>query len=183
MPLPDTASQSVGAPLVLQDLAADEQAIDLLHDLDMLVQGNQLMTLLVGDEYYAIDIRAVTEIRRYSNATRLPNASDHVLGVINMRGDIVPILDLRLLLGVGDAKVVDTTVVIILSECVEGTRRSLGFVVDAVTDVIAQDSGSVQVGTPGANQIPYELYAGLISLEDKTLTLLDTQKMLALESD
>jgi purine-binding chemotaxis protein CheW len=92
----------------------------------------EFLSFVLGDEHYALDIHAVKEIRGYEPATKIANAPSYIKGVINLRGDIVPIVDLRLKFAVGTATYNEFTIVIMLHV----QDRIVGIVVDAVSDVI-----------------------------------------------
>jgi purine-binding chemotaxis protein CheW len=92
----------------------------------------QLVCFTIGDETYGIDIRAVREIRAWSSTTSLPNAPDFVLGVINLRGTVVPILDLRARFGQGQTEPTNAHVVIVTA--IEA--RVVGILVDSVSDIL-----------------------------------------------
>ena len=94
--------------------------------------STQLIAFTVGDQYYSVDIMAVREIRAWSGTTALPNTADFVRGVINLRGTIVPIIDLRARFGLGQTDATTTHVVIIL---VVGDRL-YGILADTVSDIL-----------------------------------------------
>jgi purine-binding chemotaxis protein CheW len=93
--------------------------------------GSEYLALKLGDEEYGIDILKVQEIRGYENVTRIANAPEFIKGVINLRGIIVPIVDMRIKFNLGEPSYDQFTVVIILS--IAG--RVMGMVVDSVSDV------------------------------------------------
>lgn len=93
---------------------------------------SEFLTFRLGDEEYGMDIQRVQEIRRYEPTTRIANAPAFIRGVVNLRGEIVPILDMRLKLGLAEAQFNDFTVVIVIRVA----DRVFGLVVDAVCDVI-----------------------------------------------
>ena len=95
--------------------------------------GSEYLAFTLGDEEYGIDILKVQEIRGYETVTRIANAPEFIKGVINLRGTIVPIVDLRLKFNLTEVNYDLFTVVIILSVA----RRVVGIVVDAVSDVIS----------------------------------------------
>ena len=134
------------------------------------------LSFRVGDEEYAVDILAVQEIRAFEKPTRIADAPPSVLGVINLRGKIVPIIDLRLRLGHANPAYDVFTVVIILN--VAG--RMSGVVVDGVSDVLNLRPDEVRPapqleGTPAARFI-----LGLVSLEQRMLVLVDIEKMVVI---
>jgi purine-binding chemotaxis protein CheW len=101
---------------------------------------SEFLSFRLGDEEYGIDILRVQEIRSYGAPTRIANAPHFIKGVVNLRGVIVPIVDLRLKLGCESVEYTDFTVVIVLN--VRG--RVIGAVVDSVSDVIALGAGSIK---------------------------------------
>ena len=101
---------------------------------------SELLSFRLGAEEYGIDILRVQEIRSYEQPTRIANAPAFIKGVVNLRGVIMPVVDLRLVLGCESAQYNDFTVVIVLN--VRG--RVIGAVVDSVSDVVALEPDSVQ---------------------------------------
>ncbi len=102
--------------------------------------GDEYLTFSLGDEEYAVDILKVQEIRGYENVTRLPDSPNFIKGVINLRGVIVPIVDLRLKFELGHAKYDELTVMIILNL----GSRVVGIVVDSVSDVVRLPSTDIK---------------------------------------
>ena len=101
--------------------------------------AQELLTFTLGAEEYAIDILKVQEIRGYDAVTTIANAPSFIKGVINLRGTIVPVVDLRTVLGSEAARVDDLTVVVVLTVL----QRVVGVVVDSVSDVVALNSGQI----------------------------------------
>lgn len=101
---------------------------------------NQFMTFALGEEEYGIDIMAVREIKGWTETTTVPNAPSHVRGVINLRGIVVPIFDLRVRFGIGRTNATKMHVVIIVS--IES--RTIGLLVDAVSDIITVNADAIQ---------------------------------------
>src|SRR6187549_2510099 len=91
----------------------------------------QVLSFRLGDETYGVDILAVKEIRGWAPVTRIPQSGDHVLGVLNLRGAIVPIMDLRRLFALPSAEFTPVTVVIVISLATASGQRECGIVVDA----------------------------------------------------
>jgi purine-binding chemotaxis protein CheW len=98
--------------------------------------SKQVLTFTLGDETYGVDILRVQEIRGWAPVTRIPQAQAHVLGVLNLRGSIVPIVDLRMRFSLPRAEYTPLTVIIVLSVESPQGRRDFGLVVDGVSDVI-----------------------------------------------
>jgi purine-binding chemotaxis protein CheW len=135
---------------------------------------SELLTFMLGNEHYAIDILKVQEIRRYEAVTRIAGAPEHLKGVINLRGNIVPIVDMRIRFGLPHAEYGHFTVVIILNV----GHRVIGIVVDGVSDVVRLRPGQVQPG-PAMAAIDGSCITGLGTLDDRMLILLDIDALLS----
>lgn len=148
-------------------------------DLDNIDQDvQQFLTFKVDDEEYGIDILSVQEIRGWEPTTLVPNAPRFLKGVINLRGTIVPVIDLRLRFQLESIDYSDVTVVIIVKEKIGDGEKVMGMVVDAVSDVynLSMDA-STQV--PDIGDMENKQYIkGLINEDDKMIILLDLKKIL-----
>jgi purine-binding chemotaxis protein CheW len=137
----------------------------------------QFLTFRLATEEYGIDILSVQEIKGWSGATPLPESPPYLLGVINLRGSVVPIIDLRKRFGLAQADFGPTTVVIVARvDSPEGTRIA-GFVVDAVCEVYTvgeQDRRPIPEAVTGQQ----EFVQGLATVEDKMIILLDIERLL-----
>jgi purine-binding chemotaxis protein CheW len=131
----------------------------------------QYITFAVEGDEYGVDINAVREIKAWTPTTELPNADPFMRGVINLRGAIVPIYDLRTLFGKGSTEASGTHVVVILA--VE--QRISGILVDAVSDIISLDAGQIQ---PPPNSDAGSFISGLAEAGERMVMLLDAQKLL-----
>jgi len=138
----------------------------------------QLFSFRVGSQKYALDILRVQEIRRWEPCTLLPHAPPEVRGVINLRGAIVPVIDLRLKFGGCEAEYLPTTVIVIVRVQHAGKEKVVGMVVDAVLDVftVNQDNMSEcpDVGTAGA----LDFVEGMIKQQDDMLIVISVDEML-----
>jgi purine-binding chemotaxis protein CheW len=140
-------------------------------------QGSQYLTFKLAGEYYGVGILQVQEIRGWEAATRLPNTPPHLKGVVNLRGNIVPVYDLRSWFGMPAAEYTKETVVIIVRVGHEGERRSMGMVVDEVSDVLVAKDDQVSA-TPSFNAaVPTEFLQGLVSDGDDMVMLLDLNSL------
>ncbi len=137
--------------------------------------AGQYLTLRLADESYAIDILRVQEIRSYEPPTKMVNSPSFVKGVINLRGVIVPIVDLRLKLQVGTASYTEFTVVIILN--IRGTV--VGAVVDAVSDVVNLTADTIKAAPHFESGIDARFVQGLAHLGERTLIVIDMQALLS----
>lgn len=132
------------------------------------------LSFVLGDEAYAIDILKVQEIRGYDPVTSIANAPAFIKGVINLRGTIVPIVDLRVKFGVGRVEYTPFTVVIILNI----GPRVVGIVVDGVSDVLDLPARDIHPATEISNQIGAGFLLGLATVDAQMLILLDIERMM-----
>jgi purine-binding chemotaxis protein CheW len=136
--------------------------------------ATQYLTVNLADEEYGIDILAVREIRGWTSVTRIPQAPGYVLGVLNLRGAIVPVLDLRLRFGLSREEYTGTTVTVIIT--VAG--RLFGIVVDAVSDVLDVEENNVRPVPDMGTAVDTEYLKGLTSIGERMVLLLDADKLL-----
>ena len=137
--------------------------------------GGEFLTFRLGAEEYGIDILKVQEIRSYEPPTRIANAPDFIKGVVNLRGVIVPIVDLRLKLGCESAEYNGFTVVIVLN--VKG--RVVGAVVDSVSDVLALDKDTIKPAPEMSSAVDTSFITGIGSVAERMLILMDIEGLMA----
>ena len=135
----------------------------------------EFLTFRLGEEEYGIDILRVQEIRSYEQPTRMAHAPEFIKGVIDLRGVIVPIIDLRLKLGCAQAEYTDFTVVIILN--VAGTV--LGAVVDAVADVVALPAEAIKPAPHFQGQVDASFVRGIATVDKRMLIVMDIESLLS----
>ena len=134
----------------------------------------EYLSLQLGDETYAVDILAVQEIINLPPVTRLPRSPDYVLGVINLRGMVVPVIDLRRKLGLPAAEPDEPVVMVMYVR-----DKIVGAVVDRVKDVVEIDHDWIQEAPPATGPVSREFLRGLYHHEDEMLILIDLDRMLA----
>lgn len=168
----------------IQALANDipEQGEQNLEGIDFITSGDQYLTFMLGKEQYAVDILCVEEIRSWELPTIIPNAPDYVRGVINMRGIIVPIIDLRKKFNISKVIYKETTVVIVLTIETEHHNRTIGFVVDAVSDVLNAEKSEVKTAPAFGGCIGQKYIAGLVNVGKKVVTLLNVEALQVIEA-
>ena len=152
-----------------------------LEGIDFITSGDQYLTFLLDEEQYAVDILCVEEIRSWEQPTKIPNSPNYVKGVINMRGIIVPIIDLRLKFTIGTAVYLETTVVIVLTYQDEDSSRTIGFVVDAVSDVLNAEQRDIKPAPAFGGCVGPQFIDGLINSESTVVTLLNVPALQSLE--
>jgi purine-binding chemotaxis protein CheW len=150
----------------------------LLQNMGEAAGLSQYLTFRLAGEEYGIDILSVQEIKGWSSATPLPEAPSYVLGVINLRGCVVPIVDLRRRFGLHTADFGPTTVVIVARLEGPDSTRIAGFVVDAVCEVYSVSSAERRQ-VPEMGAATAEFVNGLATVEDKMIILLDVERLLA----
>ncbi|MCW5625072.1 MAG: chemotaxis protein CheW [Burkholderiales bacterium] len=134
----------------------------------------ELLAFRLASEEYGIDILKVQEIRGYDAVTSIANAPAFIKGVINLRGIIVPIVDLRIKFGVGVPEYDQFTVVIVLNV----GRRVVGIVVDSVSDVLTLTPDEVRPAPEFSSQIDTACMTGLGTIGDRMLILLDIERLM-----
>lgn len=138
---------------------------------------NQYLTFTLGDEVYALDIAKVREVLDYPTMTRVPRMPDFLRGVINLRGSVVPVVDLRLKFGMpGTEKSVDACV-IITEVLVDGESTVLGALADSVREVIELDPGSLAPAPKIGTALRTEFITGIGRQEDRFVTVLDIERV------
>jgi purine-binding chemotaxis protein CheW len=137
----------------------------------------EFLAFKLGAEEYGIDILRVQEIRSYEKPTRIARAPDFIKGVINLRGVIVPIVDLRLKFHLDDASYTEFTVVIVLNI----GSRVVGIVVDAVSDVITLSSDQLRPVPDFSSTIASEHVLAIGAIEERMLILIDIDKLMTSE--
>lgn len=137
--------------------------------------ASEFLTFRLGQEEYGIDILRVQEIRSYEQPTRMAHAPEFIKGVIDLRGVIVPIVDLRLKLGCATADYTDFTVVIILN--VGGTV--LGAVVDAVADVVPLMTEAIKPAPQFQGQLDASFVRGIATVGERMLIVVDIEALLS----
>lgn len=136
--------------------------------------GGEFLSFTLGDEHYGVDILKVQEIRGYDAVTRVPDAPDYIKGVINLRGTIVPVIDLRLKLRLENARYDAFTVMIVLN--VED--RVVGIVVDSVSDVIPLSAEQIRPTPEFGAAVDTRFISGIGTQDDRMLILLDIETLL-----
>jgi purine-binding chemotaxis protein CheW len=142
-------------------------------------QRTELISFAIGDEQYGVDIMAVREIKGWSDITHLPRQPDYVRGVLNLRGVMVPIIDLRSRLGGGLTDATPLHVVII----VQVQDRQVGLLADRVLDIVAFEASRVQPVPRVASGAGSDCLSGLVNAEAGMIALMDLEKLLAADSD
>lgn len=137
----------------------------------------EFLTFSLGDENYAIDILTVKEIRGYESVTKIANAPPFIKGVINLRGDIVPIVDLRIKFNVGQVTYDEFTIVIVLHI----RNRIVGIVVDGVSDVVGLSKEQLRPPPDFGVAFNSRYLLGLASVNEQMIILVDINELISSE--
>jgi len=157
---------------------AAQQIIESDIGIEVNGETDQFLTFIMSTEEYGVDILRVQEIRGWDSVTPIPNCPPYIKGVINLRGTIVPIVDLRERFGLETVEYGPTTVVIVLKVIGETSERIMGIVVDAVSDVYNIKSEDMKPAPDFGSVVSIEFVSGLATIDEKMLIILDIDKML-----
>ncbi|MFQ3236777.1 MAG: purine-binding chemotaxis protein CheW [Paraglaciecola sp.] len=138
-------------------------------------ESKEFLSFVLGDEHYALDIMAVKEIRGYETVTKIANAPGFIKGVINLRGEIVPIVDLRIKFSVGEATYDEFTIVIMLNVF----DRIVGIVVDGVSDVIKLEKDDIRPPPEFGVAFDSKYLHGLASVDDNMIILVNIDSLIS----
>lgn len=141
----------------------------------------QVLTFSLGEETYGVDILRVKEIRGWSPVTRIPRSPASVLGVLNLRGAIVPIIDLRVRFALQEARFTPVTVIIVLSLRTESGQRECGIVVDSVRDVVDIAPDGIRPAPAMNASDTADYIEGITTSDERMLILLDADRLVARE--
>ena len=148
---------------------------ELKEQIGLTTDGSQFLTFNLGDELYGVDILRVQEIKGYTAVTKIPNTPSHIKGVLNLRGTIVPIIELRTKFGMPTIDYTAFTVIIV----VVVRDKVMGLVVDSVSDVLNIDKKDIQPSPQFGAQVDVSFLNGIGKSGDKLVALLDMDRLLA----
>ncbi len=143
--------------------------------------GSQYLTFVLSGETYGVDILRVQEIKGWTPVTRIPNTPDYMQGVLNLRGTIVPIVDMRMRFNLERIEYTPITVIIVLSIKSESGDRVIGLVVDSVSDVINVESENIKPTPDFGDGLNTEFINGLATGGERMVMLLDVDKLLSVD--
>jgi len=141
------------------------------HDV---VANNELIAFRLGEQEFCVDIMSVRDIRGWTQTTPLPHSSSYVKGVINLRGAVLPVVDLAARLGFSPAEPSARHVIIITQV---GTQ-TIGLLVDAVSDILTVNAGSIQATPNVASELARAFMKGVIAMEGRMISLIALDNVL-----
>lgn len=143
------------------------------------VNENKYLTFTLGDEDYGLWILKVREIIGYMDVTAVPQTPAHVKGVVNLRGQVIPVVDLRLKFGMPSAEVTEQTCIIVVEIDQSGRKFSTGIVVDNVSEVLEIGMNQIEDAPNFGSTVSTEFIMGMGKVGDRVKILLDIDKVLA----
>jgi purine-binding chemotaxis protein CheW len=149
----------------------------------VLPSSRQVLTFCLDAETYGVDILRVQEIRGWAPVTRIPKSPPHVLGVLNLRGSIVPIIDLRVRFGLAHAEFTPLTVIIVLSIVTSTGSTEFGLVVDSVSDVVDIAASDLKETPNLGGKLNADFIQCLATVADRMLILLDVDTLVGKDLD
>jgi purine-binding chemotaxis protein CheW len=156
-----------------------QQLNDSLSDVDD--RTEQYLTFLLGKEEYGVEILRVQEIKGWENVTHIPNTPDYLCGVLNLRGTIVPVVDLRLRFEMPAREYTPTTVVVVLNVG-EGVQRTVGVVVDGVSDAHNILPEEIKPSPDFGTNVSTDFIKGLVSIGNGMMMILNIDRLLRVEA-
>ena len=155
--------------------ALETAAKDINQQIGLTTDGSQFLTFLLGEELYGVDILRVQEIKGYTAVTKIPNTPAHIKGVLNLRGTIVPIVELRTKFAMETIDYTMFTVIVV----VVVREKIMGLVVDAVSDVLNIDKKDIQPAPQFGAKVDVSFLNGIGKSGDKLVALLDMDRLLS----
>jgi purine-binding chemotaxis protein CheW len=136
--------------------------------------GSQFLSFILGSEEYGIEILRVQEIRGCSAITPIPNTPAHIRGLINLRGTVAPVVDLRAKFGMQSVEYNRFTVIILVAV----SAKTVGLIVDAVSDVLSLSEDRIQAPPDLGSQVDIRILRGVVAFDDRLVGLLDLDRLL-----
>ena len=145
------------------------------RQIGLATDGNQFLTFQLGDELYGVDILRVQELKGYTTVTKIPNQPSYIKGVMNLRGTIVPIVELRTTFGMAtvDYTMLSVIVVVVVRD------RIMGLVVDSVSDVLNISQKDIQSPPEFGTKVDVSFLNGIAKCGDKLVALLNIDRLLS----
>ena len=169
-------SQAVVSPIA--DPSRNHSAIGAAGDVAA-AASTEFISFAIDDDQYGVDIMAVREIKGWSNITRLPNQPDYMRGVLNLRGVMVPIIDLRCRFGQGKTDATPVHIIIV----VQVGAKTVGVLADRVLDIVAVNTSQIQPVPQVSRNSRASFLAGLVTVDNAMITLINLEHLLSEQSE
>ncbi len=142
-----------------------------------ITEATQYLTFKLDDEVFAIDISTVREVLEYTTVTKVPRTPEFMKGVINLRGGVVPVVDLRLKFGMSEAEKTVNTCVIIVEVSVDGESAVLGALADSVQEVLDLEADQIEPAPKIGTRLKTDFIKGMGKRDDQFIMILDINKV------
>jgi len=143
--------------------------------------SGKYLTFFIAEEEYGIEIKKVKEIIGIMNITSLPRTSDYIKGVINLRGKVIPVVDLRLRFGMEETVYTKNTCIIVVETLEKGSNIQIGIIVDGVSEVTNISSDSIEPTSKLGRLIKFDFILGMAKSNGKVKTLLKIDNVLTMD--
>ncbi len=142
--------------------------------------SGKFLTFMLADECYGVEVLKIREIIRMQKITPVPQMPEHVKGVINLRGKVIPVVDLRIKFNLPATDATERTCIIVVDvDGGQGVNQLLGLVVDAVEEVLNVSDGEVEPSPDFGTRLSTECCLGIAKIKDSVKTLLDIEKVVS----
>ncbi len=141
------------------------------------VQGLQVLSFVLDGDHFAIGIDSIQEVIEYKNVTRVPRSPEFMQGVINLRGQVIPVVDLRVLFSMAVADISLDTCIIIIDIDVDGEQCAIGIVADSVKEVVEFDVSAIQPAPKIGLSVDNRFIYGMVEQAENLLILLSIQQV------
>jgi purine-binding chemotaxis protein CheW len=138
----------------------------------------QYLTFVLDNEVFAVDVARVREILEYTTVTRVPKTRKYMRGVINLRGGVVPVVDMRVLFGMSEADTTVNTCIIVMEIVADGTAFVIGALADSVREVMELDPGQIEAAPKVGSRINSDVITGMGKYNNEFIMILNIDKML-----
>jgi purine-binding chemotaxis protein CheW len=142
-----------------------------------IAETTQYLTFKLDDEVFALDISKVREVLEYSTVTKVPQTPDFMQGVINLRGNVVPVIDMRLKFGMSESEKTVNTCVIIVEINLDGESTVLGAIADSVQEVFELESGQIEPAPKIGTRLNTDFIKGMGKRDGEFVIILDIDKV------
>jgi purine-binding chemotaxis protein CheW len=142
-----------------------------------ILQTNQFFTFMLEKEIFAIDISQIKEVLEFTHITKVPQTPDMMKGVINLRGSVVPVIDMRLKFEMGEIEKTVDTCIVIIEITIDGNMTMIGALVDAVKEVMDLDSDQIEPSPKIGTQLNTEYIKGMGKHDEQFIIILDIDKI------
>jgi purine-binding chemotaxis protein CheW len=148
---------------------------------DTRTDSNQYLTFTLVEEQYAVEVYDVKEVLEYTTVTRVPRTQDFMRGVINLRGSVVPVIDLRLKFGMGETEKTIETSIIVMEVEIGGDKVTVGTLADSVQEVINLEDSQIEPAPQIGTRINTEFIRGIGKQDERFIIILDIDRIFSEE--